>query len=176
VLADVEQIRANAAHKYLSDTIDRQLAQANILLLTKTDLVSDAEIASVTGWLRKKVPATRILPVQRGEVPTSTLLGAIPLPARYGAPARWQGHSLFASTVLTPTAHVDAQALASALAADPSITRAKGFVATADGIALVHVVGARHSVEGAQGDHAIGLVCIGLKDVFDAVGLQALVA
>tara|TARA_R110000787_G_scaffold284528_1_gene398340 strand:- start:187 stop:1071 length:885 start_codon:yes stop_codon:yes gene_type:complete len=176
VLADVEQIRANAAHKYLSDTIDRQLAQADILLLTKTDLAPDAEIASVTDWLRQKVPATRILPVQRGEVQASTLLGAIPLPARHGAHSSWQGHSLFASTVLTPNSRVDAQALARALAADPSVTRAKGFVQTPDGLALVHVVGARHSVEGAQGDHALGLVCIGLKDGFDPDGLQALVA
>lgn len=176
VLADIEQIRANADHKYLSDTIDRQLAQADILLLTKTDLASDAEVATVTDWLRKKVPATRILPVRHGEVSASTLLGAFPLPARHGAQGSWQGHSLFASTVLTPKSDVDAQALAVALAADPSVTRAKGFVETAEGLALVHVVGPRYTIEVAQGDHAIGLVCIGLKDGFDPDGLQALVA
>ena len=174
VLADAEQIRANAVHKYLSDTIERQLVQADILLLTKTDLVSDAEIAAVTDWLRHKVPTTRIVPVRNGEVPASAVLGALPLPARHARHRSGETHSLFASTVLTPTSPVDAESLARALASDPTVTRAKGFVETADGLALVHVVGARHSTEATHGDHAIGLVCIGLKDSLDPDALHAL--
>ena len=174
VLADVEQIRANATHKYLSDTIERQLAQADILLLTKTDLVGEGDVASVTDWLREKVPATRIVPVSRGVVPASALLGALPLPARHGTLQPDVGHSLFASTVLKPDGPVEAEALAQALAGDPTVTRAKGFVQTANGLALVHVVGGRHSVEPAKGDHDLGLVCIGLKDGFQPDRLAAL--
>ena len=59
----------------LSDTIERQLAQADILLLTKVDLVAQDTLDAVTKWLREKVPATRILTVSRGEVPVSAVLG-----------------------------------------------------------------------------------------------------
>lgn len=174
VLADVEQIRANSVHKYLSDTIDRQLAQADVLLLTKTDLVSQDKIASVTDWLKAKVPATRIVPVRHGAVPASALLGALPLPARHSTPGPDTAHGLFASTVLATDGPVDVEVLAQALAGDPCVTRAKGFVQTRDGLALVHVVGGRYSIEPAQGDHAIGLVCIGLKESFQADRLNAL--
>ena len=176
VLADVEQIRSNSVHKYLSDTIEKQLAQADILLLTKTDLVSADEVVAVTDWLAQKVPTTRILPVQQGKVATGALLGALPLPARRSATPPDTGHSLFASTVLATEGLVDAHTLAKALAQEQSVTRAKGFVRTQDGLALVHVVGTRHSVEAATGAHATGLVCIGLKDSFCADRLNALIA
>ncbi len=176
VLADVDQIQANAVHKYLSDTIERQLAQADILLLTKTDLATDAEVATVTDWLGHKAGTTRILPVRHGALPASALLGALPLPARHNGQSGGHGHTLFASTTLTPTAPVDAEALGRALACDATVTRAKGFVDTGHGLALVHVVGARHSTEKVQGQHVIGLVCIGPKDGFDPDALHALVA
>jgi G3E family GTPase len=176
VLADAEQIRANATHRYLSDTIDRQLQQADILLLTKTDLVSPDMHDSVTGWLRGRAPGARILPVVKGAVPISAVLGALPLPARHSPDGATGAHGLFASTVLVPPGPVDAERLARALAEYPGVTRAKGHVETAKGPALIHVVGPRHSVETATGDHTTGVVCIGLKAEFDAVRVHALLA
>lgn len=174
VLADAEQIRRNATHRYLSDTIERQLAQGDILLLTKVDLVAQDTLDAVTKWLREKVPATRILTVSRGEVPVSAVLGALPLPARRSAQPPDTGHGRFASMVLKPERSVDAASLACALAADPCVTRAKGFVDTESGMALIHVVGHRHAVEPAFGDHLAGVVCIGLKDDFAPERLRAL--
>lgn len=176
VLADAEQIRANAANSYLADTISRQLAQADILLLTKVDLVSAPTLDTVTDWLRMMAPGTRVLPVRHGQVPISAVLGALPFPARHGSVAADAGHGLFASVVLRPEGHVDAQDLARALAATPCVTRAKGFVQTHDGAALVHVVGHRHAVERVEGAARTGVVCIGLRDGFDADALRALVA
>jgi G3E family GTPase len=178
VLADAEQIRRNAANKYLSDTIQRQLEQADILLVTKADLVTPEQLFEVTGWLRGRVPLARILPVERGQVTPDALLGAVPLPVRGIAPSR-SPHNDFASAILRPEGPVDAQALAAALAADPTITRAKGYVAQSDRLALVHVVGNRHTVEDAGGAHDIGVVCIGLKRDFvperiDALSIQFL--
>ncbi len=174
VLADAEQIRANAAHKYLSDTIERQLKQADILLLTKTDLVSEETRTGVTDWLRSRAPGARILPVVQGAVPVSAVLGALPLPARHAPDGGTGAHGLFASTVLVPSGPVDAATLARALALDPGVTRAKGHVPTARGMGLIHVVGSRHSVETATGPHPTGVVCIGLKAEFDAERVQAL--
>lgn len=165
VLADAEQIRRNATNKYLSDTIQHQLEQADILLLTKADLVGSEPLAEVTEWLKSRVPVARILPVERGQVPLDAIVGALPLPTQGLKPAR-SPHSDFASTVLRPTGPVEANALAAALAADPTVTRAKGYVAQEDGLALIHVVGNRHDVDIADGKHDIGVVCIGLKHDF----------
>jgi G3E family GTPase len=174
VLADAEQIRANARHKYLADTIERQLKQADILLLTKADLVTEAALAAVTEWLREKAPGTRLLPVSKGEVPASALLGALPLPAERGPQSPDTAHGLFTSLVLRPEGKMNADLLARSLASDPGVTRAKGFVATAEGLALIHVVGSRHSTEPAPDERRIGVVCIGLKEEFDADRVRGL--
>lgn len=174
VLADAEQIRANAAHKYLADTVDRQLRQADILLLTKSDLVDATTLEEVRVWLGERAPGTRVLSISNGAVPASAVLGALPLPARHATASMPGAHGLFASTVLAPAGPVDAERLAAALAADAGVTRAKGFVTTPMGPALVHVVGTRYSVEAATGDQTSGVVCIGLKEAFDASRLHAL--
>lgn len=175
VLADAEQIRRNAANKYLADTVQRQLEQADILLITKADLVTTEQLADVTKWLKTRAPFARSLPIERGQVPLDAIVGALPLPARGIAPMR-APHSDFASTVLRPDGPVDAQALAEKLAADPTITRAKGYVAQGNGLALIHVVGNRHAVEEAAGKHDIGVVCIGLKHEFSPQSIDVLVA
>ncbi|MGZ9811891.1 CobW family GTP-binding protein [Pseudoroseicyclus sp. H15] len=172
VLADAEQIRRNAARPYLADTIDRQLAQADLVLLTKPDLVDEAALAEVTDWLKTKAPRTRILPVIRGEAPIAAVLGAVPLPAR-GHKAE-SAHGGYESIVLRPDGPVDAGDLAAALAADEGVTRAKGFVPTPDGMVLIHVVGSRHELEPVEGSRATGLVCIGPRGEFDATRVEAL--
>lgn len=171
VLADAEQIRRNAANKYLCDTIQHQLAQADLLLLTKADLVTPTHIAEIKDWLQDRAPRARIVQTRKEEIATSVLLGALPLPDRDEAPAA--PHGAFASTVLRPDGPVNAEALAASLAADPTVTRAKGYVAQAQGLALIHVVGHRHSVETATGVHELGVVCIGLKHAFDPENMQA---
>lgn len=175
VLADAEQVRANAANPYLGDTIARQLAQADIVLATKTDLVPPETLDSTLTWLRAQAPGVRLLPVANGAVPAAAVLGALPLPRR-GHDTVPGPHGRFTSTILRPGGPVEAAALARALAADEGVTRAKGFVRTAEGKALIHVVGPRHSVEPAPEAEGEGVVCIGLREVLDEARLQALAA
>ena len=167
VLADAEQIRRNAADKYLADTVLRQLDQADILLVTKTDLVDEDRLSQVEAWLKERAPHARRLRAERGQVPLQAIVGAIPLPSRHGGPPGTK--SRFASTVLSPDGPVDAGALARALAGVEAITRAKGYVTTPGGLALIHVVGRRFSVEAAEGRHETGVVCIGPAALFDEV-------
>ncbi|NDV00051.1 CobW family GTP-binding protein [Pseudoroseicyclus tamaricis] len=167
VLADADQIRRNAANPYLADTIERQLGQADMVLLTKLDLVTEDERADVTAWLKERAPRTRLLPVTRGEVPITAVLGSIPLPARGHRPGGG-AHGLFESLVMEPGHPLDAAALAEALAKEPGVTRAKGFVPTSEGMMLIHVVGNRCQTEPASEVRAPAVVCIGLKGEFDA--------
>lgn len=171
VLADAEQIRKNASNSYLADTIERQLNQADILLLTKADLVTAQQLKTVRDWLSEKFPGKRILPVTSGKIPISVALGALPFPARRAAGSE-TGHGRFHSLVLRSRHRIDAEVLGAALADDPGVDRAKGFVATATGMALIHVVGNRYSIEDVQEDHNTGVICIGLKDQFDQDRIQ----
>ena len=171
VLADAEQIRRNAASRYLSDTVLRQLAQADIVIVTKTDLVERDRLAEVEEWLKAQAPGARLLRAAHGAVPPEAALGAVPLARRVGGPAT-SAHGAFASVVLTPDRPVDAGKLAARLAAREDVTRAKGFVETPGGLALVHVVGGRAEVEVAEGPRMLGVVCIGAREAFDPEGVE----
>ncbi|MGR3586145.1 MAG: CobW family GTP-binding protein, partial [Pseudooceanicola nanhaiensis] len=101
VMADAAEVRTTAANRYLADTIRRQLADADILVLNKTDLVPEAELEAVTAWLREAVPGTRIIPCTQGQVPHEALLGSVPLPRR-GHRVSGHAEGLFRSVVLQP--------------------------------------------------------------------------
>lgn len=174
VLADTEQIRKNARHKFLSDTILNQLAQADIILMTKPDLVDDATRDAVREWLTEQAPKTRIIEAPQNGIAPEAVIGAVPFAAQL-TQAPTQTHVSFASTVLEPSGAIDAEALANRLAQDPSITRAKGFVQTPKGMALIHIVGHRAEVEEAMPPQRVGVVCIGLRNEFDADAVQRLV-
>ena len=171
VLADAEQVQRNAANKFLTDTIERQLSQADILLITKADLVCGSKLSEVSDWLKVRARHARLIPVENGVVSLDAIVGALPLPVK-GIPATRSPHSDFASTVLYPNCQVDAEKLAQLLADDPTVTRAKGYVETNAGLSLIHVVGSRCSIEPVRGEHDVGVVCIGLKHEFDALRME----
>ncbi|MDU8911007.1 GTP-binding protein [Aestuariicoccus sp. MJ-SS9] len=173
VLADAEQIQRNASNKYLSDTVLRQLEQADILLVTKTDLVGSERLVAVENWLKARASRAIVLCVAHGQIPLEALVGGTPLAGRHGTAEG--SKSAFASTVLSPDRIIDAEDLARSLAEAASITRAKGYVRTKEGLALIHVVGERYEVEAAEGPHDVGVVCIGARALFDAELVQSLV-
>ena len=60
----------------IEELFEDQLAFADLVLLTKTDLVDKAVVAQVTESLQKQVPAgVKIVPCDRGEINTDLLLG-----------------------------------------------------------------------------------------------------
>jgi G3E family GTPase len=75
VIADAEQVRTQAVNPYVGDTVQRQFAQADLILLNKSDLVSGGEIESLHSWLAGLAPATPVIGTVRSEVPPAVLLG-----------------------------------------------------------------------------------------------------
>ncbi|MEA5469393.1 cobalamin biosynthesis protein CobW, partial [Spirulina sp. 06S082] len=60
----------------IEELFEDQLACADLVLLTKTDLVDEAELAKVQNWLQKEVPAgVKIVPCRDGEITAEVLLG-----------------------------------------------------------------------------------------------------
>lgn len=156
VVADAETIRAQAQDRWMRDTVLRQLAAADIVLLTKTDLAPD--LAAVHAWLAETVPGTPVLEAPHGRVAPELVLD---LPRAPGAtePAPGHLHGL-ATELLHPAPPVDAVALARSLAADPAILRAKGHVQTGSGPRLVQVVGGRGETAPSVPGARLGLVVI----------------
>jgi G3E family GTPase len=76
VVADAEQVRTQAANKYVGDTVMRQFVQADLILLNKTDLVSPEDLASLRTWLAQLAPRTPVIESVQSQVPIEVLLGS----------------------------------------------------------------------------------------------------
>jgi G3E family GTPase len=74
VVADAESVRQRAADPYIGAQVRQQLLSADLLVLNKTDLVSEPEKAAVRDWLRALVPAARIVEAAQGRVAVTLLL------------------------------------------------------------------------------------------------------
>ena len=75
VLADAEQVRSRSVDKYVGGTVISQLQGADMLVLTKTDLLTGSQLEEVRSWLREIAPGTPILQAARGRLPTELVLG-----------------------------------------------------------------------------------------------------
>jgi len=176
VLADCETVRRNAANRYLGDTILRQLADADLVVLTRTDLVDAATREAAAAWLAGVASRARILAAEHGALPPDVLLG--PRDAGDRTDHRHHADAAFESAVFAVDAPVDARALAARLAeGDFGIIRAKGFVPDRErGTMLVQVVGKRSSVSPAAERESHALVCIGRAGDLKRQALARLIA
>lgn len=176
ILADAETVRARATDRYMGDTVLAQLAAADLVVLNKADLVSPAQLADATAWLKQVTPRARVLPAQRANLPPDLIL------ARHDERAKGSffvaGHTAqLASFSFEIAGQGEPEALARILA-DTSLRllRAKGMVHDRHGaLKAIHVMGSRASVEPAPAT-AKGpgrLVCIGLAHEIDAEAVAA---
>lgn len=187
ILADAETVRAHGNDRYLADTIVRQLADADIVVLNKADLVDGEALAATEAWVRSVAPRTSIVATRNGALPISVVLGARlePQPGA-GLSLGGLGSPVYATRTFDAPAHCDAATLAAALT-DPTlgILRAKGFVRDGDGRRVtIQIVGSRSEVspapratparDGLAGRD--GLVAIGLEGRIDFVAIAAIVA
>ena len=135
VLADAEQVRTQAENKYVGDTVVRQFAQADLIVLNRTDLVSAGAAADLRSWLRALAPCTPIVEAVHSNVPLDVLLGwhderTLSTDAAYRRPTRDDHHlDAFETWTIertTPCSRDDLKRFAATLG--PHIYRAKGFV------------------------------------------------
>jgi G3E family GTPase len=156
VVADAETLRARAADRYVGDTVLTQLRDADLLLLSKTDLAGEAETAAVRVWLAGVAPRAAVVTTDHGRAPPDLVLG--PREAPPAALAAGQGeaatHAHFRTGVRRFAGPVDVAALAADLtAAGSDIVRAKGAVTDLDGRRkLLQVVGRRAAITARTDD------------------------
>ena len=147
VLADAETIRLRARDKYVGDTVLQQLGAADLIVLSKVDLVAAETVHDVHAWLVDQVPSAHIVEAVAGHLPFSVILGIktgqdvldparIPSTADEPKPAEPEGHmradhddlheQAFERVSFTSHKPFDRTALTAAIRAlPPGVARAK---------------------------------------------------
>ena len=175
VLAAADSVRSMARDRYVGGEVLRQLAGADLIVVTKSDLCEPAELAVLDRWLDEATGGSPRVAVVGGVVPPSVILGIEP--GRVEGQSRrdstdpdhsdryvtwdWSGHS-----------DVSPAALADFLAALPAgVLRLKGWIRLDGGTTVVvQRVGDRSTVRpGHPGprDGLSALVAVGVRDLLD---------
>ena len=154
VIVDPVSIRRWFADAYVGETVQRQIAGADLVLISHAD-DAESESREVADWLVDVAAA----PVRIGtDVPLALILG----PATVG---RTDGkshadHSAVTFTPMPSSRHALAKWLSSA---PESVVRAKGFVESDEGLLLAQRFGYRAEVVRAKraADPVLSVVCAG---------------
>lgn len=129
VLADATSVRQRAADRYLSDTVTRQLAAADLLILNKADLVTPEALRDTAAWLGEQAPSARILTASHAAAPVAALFD-LPTHERSTASMEVPPFRRWSFSTRRP---LNRDTLLSALAALPdSVLRGKGVLRLAD--------------------------------------------
>ena len=145
VVVDTEGIRRQARDKYVGDIVLQQLSAADLLVLTKTDLLMPQAVQEVRHWLEMQAPGIRIVEVVGGEAPPAIILGLQDRRAELdtvpGSVLEVHDHlhgdeqhdQRFVQVTFTAEQPLDRAALAAAVdALPPGVVRAKGIFYLAD--------------------------------------------
>ena len=169
VVVDAAHVRERAADRRVGDTVTRQLAAADLLVLNKVDLAHD--LAALRGWLPTQ-SAAPVLEARHADVPLDLLFGL----DRYGGPAGDGPADSFASWSYEWPEPVERETVLAMLRDATGVLRAKGIVRFADAPgrrSVVHLVGHRLDVSdgGPWSDNAPSrLVLLGVKPMLSLPG------
>jgi len=182
VVADAETVRARAGDKYVGDVVRQQLAAADLILLSRTDVLDPPVTRCVRDWIEAEIPGARVQEASAVSRLAQLLLvggGTVDVPSSPG-----DHDSLFAAWRFASALPLDGDALRLALAAlPPAVLRAKGIVSLAGAPGrrfVLQLVGRRWSLEPEDGIGGPALpgpseiVFIGLAAELDTDQLQSL--
>ena len=173
-LVDAETLPARAADPACRDTVLAQILAADLLLLTKTDLVDAPGLAAATAALARLAPGRPVLRASQAASVIDVVLG-LHGSGRPAWPAATAGHAAaFQSWELEADTPLDRGRVGAWVEALPAgVLRAKGFLDLADDPGrrvLLQKVGRRWSLVaqgGWDGPPRSGLVLIGTAGALD---------
>ena len=182
VLADAETVMDKAKDKYVSQTVQRQLAAADLIILNKIDLVTTKKLQTVKDWLSSQYPEIPVVESEKSNVPMALLLGLRDSSNTLDhqldqAHVHSERYDTWKHQSSNPTTLEAIQSFLDGLSS--SVIRAKGLMLLKDGSSLViQVVGSRREITKAAVDHTDGLslIAIGLEGMLDKVELDKLAA
>jgi hypothetical protein len=167
VLADATSLADGLADRWVADTLERQLRAAELVVLTKRDIATDAQRAAAVTALERHCPTARR--IDAAEALQGEML-QFPPPRRQAA-SRFEASipPPFRSTLWRQAGPLDMARLRETLAGLPrSVLRIKGVVMTTDGPRLLQYAAQRWAFSDKPNlDPA--LVIIGTPDMPDMV-------
>ncbi len=178
VLADATALQRQLDDRWVADTVRLQLAHAELLLLAKADLTSEAELAAVEATLAALRPGTKMRRIVGGAVAAADLSFPVdpltrPRASRLQADA--PGHR-FRSWHWQPAHAIDRDRMRAVLEALPAcVLRVKGIALFAPGdMLLLQYAAHRWAYAPAEAMAPTGLVLIGTPDLPAPTALQAM--
>lgn len=177
VLADALHFAEQAADRWIADTLQRQLARADFIALTKCDSADAPTRQAAKAAIQAMRPGVGVVEIARGELPQQ-LLDAQPAAHAVDFGRGWRVEHGFASWIWSPPGALDSRRLQHVLAQLPAgVLRVKGFVRLGAQAQphVVQQVGSRCAIEVWQGQPRDDqLVFIGTPQMPDAAQLEAL--
>ena len=177
VVVDATLVRGQAADRYLADTIERQLAAADLVLLNKADLAGEM-LAETAAWLRDRVPSAQVVTTSACAVPADLVLAARPRAAGNAGlrtPGAVDAAGLYEARSFASPGLLDLDTLGRTLADMPGLLRAKGFVDDPAGARrLLQVVPGQWTVSPAPDGVGTGLVVVARREALDWFVLERL--
>ena len=175
-LIDAPAHEAHAGDKHIGDTYARQMAAADLFVVTKSDLADETQMQATTQALEKTRSNAPVLQATNGVIETDIILGigraddaALSYKQAHAADhgfRQWSGH-------IAP--ETDRHKLAEKLRAlSPHIIRAKGIFCDAEGTYAIHYAGQRISFAHHAGRASGHLVVIGKPELPAPTYLSAL--
>lgn len=169
VLADAETIQTQLADEYIGDTISRQLKTADVIVMTKGDLVDDTNRLAITRTLQSTSPNAALLEANRGSLPIDVMLSHYTERSLSVSSAHADGDYLSHAINAPSGSHLPVktiQNLAQQIATGGyGVIRSKGFLSDDSGKNwLIQTVGQRFEVSPYSGKANSQLVLIGLRD------------
>jgi len=178
VLVDADTVRARVDDVYVGDTIRRQLAAADLLVVNRCDLVGPEDLATTLRWLAVEAPAAHRIQTSRGIVAADIILGlgdgAAAAPSLPAGPYECDAAMRYEAIEIALPAEVDAAALAWRLTRpELGLLRAKAIVRDArGGLAALHTVGRRAEIDVAPASaRPSRLVAIGVRGQLDRAAI-----
>ena len=175
VLADAETVQARSRDQFVGELVIRQLRRADVVLVTKCDLVSESELTGVAAWLADEAPGAATLARHAGRLDAALLLEAGRAvegtsPQALGSD-NGSASAIFDSTVIEVGCALDRGRVKAVLRDWPeSVVRVKGVVrfrGHENGLHVVQRVGRRWSIEEApasvDSSHIGKLMVLGLR-------------
>lgn len=168
VLVDAASFREHAADPLLRDTLLRQLAAADVIVINKRDLVRGATLRALHEGIARIAPGTPILEAAHADLPFEALTGFAATAVHAGSALPVEHSTLFEATVLPCEGRFSASRLRTLLYRMPAgVLRAKGILATDEADAAVLQFCGRHGslrpLEGRPDGRAARVVAIGLR-------------
>ena len=160
VLADTETVEQRAKDKFMADTILRQLFDADIVLLNKTDLVSAHTLSKTSAWLSTVANDAQIVTTCNAKISPAIVLQDF---AWRDDQQENQPHELhFETRSLPMSERIDVSDFVEVLFQEhPELVRAKGFVQDLGGeLKTLQIVGRRVAISAAPVGAKLGIVII----------------